>query len=53
MKQELLNALSWKDVCEIMETAFGLIGKNINEELMGKYQSPTTFYEEILNYLKK
>ena len=41
------SALTWKDLCLICETAFGMLGRNINEDLMGKYDSPKEFYEEL------
>ena len=37
--------LTWQQLCKIVETAAGLLGKNINEELMGRYDSPKEFYE--------
>lgn len=30
------------------ETIFGMPGKNINDELLGRYDSPKEFYEEVL-----
>ena len=39
---------TWKDICLIAETIFGMLGKNINDELMGRYDSPKEFYEEVL-----
>lgn len=43
-----LNRPTWKDICLIAETIFGMLGKNINDELMGRYDSPKEFYEEVL-----
>lgn len=40
--------LTWKDICRICEVAAGMLGKNINEELMGRYESPQEFYEKVL-----
>ena len=44
---ENIKNLTWKDICVIVETAFGMVGRNINEDLMGKYGSPQEFYEEL------
>lgn len=43
-----MNELTWKDICLIAETIFGMLGKNINDELMGRCDSPKEFYEEVL-----
>lgn len=47
-----MKDLTWRDLLVICETAAGMLGKNINEELMGKYDSPKEFYEELLERLK-
>jgi len=51
MTQELKNTLTWKDLCEIVETAVGMLGKNVNEELMGRYDGPQEFYNILLRAL--
>lgn len=43
--------LTWKDICCICEVAAGMLGKNINDELMGRYDSPKEFYEKVLEKL--
>lgn len=43
--------LTWKDICRICEVAAGMLEKNINEELMGRYESPQEFYEKVLEKL--
>ena len=48
MKQEVKQKITWQDLCEIVETAISMLGKNINEELMGQYESPKDFYEILL-----
>lgn len=45
---EIRGGLTWKDICRICEVAAGMLGKNINEELMGRYESPQEFYEKVL-----
>lgn len=47
-----MKDLTWQTLCRICETAAGMLGKNINEELMGKYDSPKEFYEELMERLK-
>lgn len=42
------GGLTWKDICRICEVAAGMLGKNINDELMGRYESPQEFYEKVL-----
>ena len=42
-----MKELTWQQICVICETAFGMLGRNINEDLMGKYDSPQEFYEEL------
>lgn len=42
------SKLTWQDICRICEVAAGMLGKNINEELMGRYESPQEFYEKVL-----
>lgn len=42
------GSLTWKDIFRICEVAAGMLGKNINEELMGRYESPQEFYEKVL-----
>lgn len=37
--------LTWQDLCRIVETAFGMVGRNINDDLMCGYDSPQEFYE--------
>jgi len=51
MTQNVKNNLTWQDLCEIVETAVGMLGKNFNEELMGQYKSPKEFYEILLRAL--
>lgn len=46
-----MKDLTWKDICRICEVAAGMLGKNINEELMGRYESPQEFYEKVLEKL--
>ena len=48
MTREVKENLTWQDICEIVEWAFGCLGKNVNEELMGQYKSPKDFYDIIL-----
>lgn len=45
---EVRGGLTWKDICLIAETIFGMLGRNINDELMGRYDSPKEFYEKVL-----
>ena len=51
MTQEIKSKLTWKDLCEIVETAVSMLGRNINEELMGRYDSPQEFYQILLRAL--
>ena len=51
MKQIVKENITWQDLCEIVETAVGMLGKNINEELMGQYKSPEDFYDILLRVL--
>lgn len=51
MTRVVRENITWQDLCEIVETAFGFIGKNVNEELMGQYSSPKDFYELLLRGL--
>ena len=48
-----MKDLTWKDLCIICETAAGLLGRNINEDLMCGYDSPQDYYETLLNKLKE
>lgn len=47
------NDLTWQQLCRIVETAFHMVGRNINEDLMGKYGSPQEFYEELKKELNE
>ena len=47
-----MKDITWRDRLVICETAAGMLGKNINEELMGKYDSPKEFYEELLKKIE-
>ena len=48
-----MKELTWQQLCVICETAFGMLGRNINEDLMGKYDSPKEFYEELKKKLEQ
>ena len=47
------NDLTWRDLLVICETAFEMLGRNINEDLMCGYDSPQEFYEELKKDLEK
>lgn len=47
------SALTWQQLCRIVETAFGMVGRNINDDLMCGYDSPQEFYEELTKKLEK
>lgn len=47
------NDLTWRDLLVICETAAGMLGRNINEDLMCGYDSPQEFYEELKKELEK
>lgn len=47
-----MKDLTWKDLCRIVELAFHMVGRNINDDLMCGYDSPQEFYEELLERLK-
>jgi len=51
MTQIVKENLTWQDLCEIVETAVSMLGKNFNEELMGQYKSPKEFYDILLRAL--
>lgn len=51
MTRAVKENLTWQDLCEIVETAVNMLGKNINEELMGQYKSPKDFYHILLRAL--
>ena len=51
MTQVVKENITWQDLCEIVETAASMLGKNINEELMGQYKSPKDFYDILLRVL--
>ena len=51
MTQVVKENITWQDLCEIVETAVSMFGKNINEELMGQYKSPKDFYDILLRAL--
>ena len=51
MTQVVKENITWQDLCEIVETAVSMLGKNINEELMGQYKSPKDFYDILLRAL--
>ena len=51
MNPKVKEIISWKDICEIVETAVSMLGRNINEELMGQYKSPKEFYDILLRAL--
>ena len=51
MTQTVKENITWQDLCEIVETAVSMLGKNINEELMGQYKSPKDFYDILLRAL--
>lgn len=46
------DEMTWQTLCKIVETAAGMLGKNINEELMGRYDSPQEFYEQLKERIK-
>ena len=48
-----MENLTWKDLLVICETAFGMVGRNINDDLMCGYDSPQEFYEELKEKLEK
>ena len=51
MNPAIKEKISWQDLCEIVETAVSMLGRNINEELMGQYKSPKDFYDILLRAL--
>lgn len=51
MTRVIKENLTWQDIREIVETAFGCLGRNVNDELMGQYKSPEGFYDILLRAL--
>lgn len=47
----MMKDLTWRDLLVICETAAGMLGRNINEDLMCGYDSPQEFYEELKDRL--
>ena len=47
-----MKDLTWQQLCRIVETAFHMVGRNINDDLMCGYDSPQEFYEELKEKLK-
>ena len=50
---ESIETLTWQQLCRIVETAFGMVGRNINDDLMCGYDSPQYFYEELKKKLEQ
>ena len=49
---ERTETLTWQQLCRIVETAFHMVGRNINDDLMCGYDSPQDFYEELKKKLE-